>query len=815
MRRDLVRIVCAGLFAVCAVLPPAALAGKAPSVRCADERASTVRKSASAVGKCAARFGQRGDAAERVECEAEALSDALELLARTDAKVGDEGYDCPGDVERLELAGEHAWLSAAIDANVFVGSPPPDACAGKRAKAVTKLAGLQTKCRVKTASKPERLPGCLARAETKVTKKWDSDDCPSASFTPVVDTVTAAVERQFAAFDVRCGDAEVAGFEQCDDGNDVTGDGCEPNCGVSLICGNGFLQGENAEQCDDGNTAVGDGCDADCLVEVCGNGVVQVGEECDDADESALCDHDCTAALCGDEQVNAAAGEVCDRGGDDASCDGDCTPVACGDGYANPAAGEQCDDANDRDGDGCTAECRAEDCAVVGGEVACFYCPPGSSPTPAYDACACDAGFVDGPDGCTDIDECAAGTDGCAQGRPCVNLPGSFSCSIPCTEAAFHQAIADCGAPGGAITFDCTDTTIELANFGGHAARAVHCDDLLIDGLDRNVAFANVPACFDVAVDEADCPDGLRPDGGCDCPDVDGGTHFLGLMGDRITVRNLTVRHFFDGIRTHGEDATVEDVAFERLCDDAFGNETSGVGNVFRYLSVERGCDKCSQSRGDKSATAAEPELRDYYNAVYSHIDFDGCAQPIRLADGGRYLVEQSTMSGGADPDFPCQGPRFTSTPSDDLVVHFFDNVLDGCDRGLRLGLDTEALVAGNTITGGRFRGFLAKADARAALWENTVTGNGGVFSSEPGFGGVALDDDAVLSLGGGSVFVDGDVVSSPGGNTICDNVAADGSPRNVDNLTGATVKAEHNAWCTEDPQSTFAGPVDATPVLQ
>lgn len=53
--------------------------------------------------------------------------------------------------------------------------------------------------------------------------------------------------------------------------------------GVCLdLCGNGVV--ELSESCDDGNRRAGDGCSDVCLAETCGNGVVDVarGEECDD-----------------------------------------------------------------------------------------------------------------------------------------------------------------------------------------------------------------------------------------------------------------------------------------------------------------------------------------------------------------------------------------------------------------------------------------------------------------------------------------------------------------------------------------------------
>lgn len=48
------------------------------------------------------------------------------------------------------------------------------------------------------------------------------------------------------------------------------------------ICGDSIVEG--GEECDDGNTANGDGCNYLCLNEFCGNGVreVETGETCDD-----------------------------------------------------------------------------------------------------------------------------------------------------------------------------------------------------------------------------------------------------------------------------------------------------------------------------------------------------------------------------------------------------------------------------------------------------------------------------------------------------------------------------------------------------
>ena len=46
------------------------------------------------------------------------------------------------------------------------------------------------------------------------------------------------------------------------------------------ICGNGVT--EPGEHCDDANLVDGDGCDSNCTPTGCGNGIVSAGEVCDD-----------------------------------------------------------------------------------------------------------------------------------------------------------------------------------------------------------------------------------------------------------------------------------------------------------------------------------------------------------------------------------------------------------------------------------------------------------------------------------------------------------------------------------------------------
>lgn len=141
-----------------------------------------------------------------------------------------------------------------------------------------------------------------------------------------------------------CGDGIVNSAEVCDDGNVVDGDGCSADCKSIETCGNGVLDHLVGELCDDGNRVSGDGCSADCTLElqVCGNGIVEMGEQCDDGRDSLGCNSDCTFFRCGDKYINLFAGEQCDEGLETTTCDSDCTLPKCGDGHLNPFA-EICD----------------------------------------------------------------------------------------------------------------------------------------------------------------------------------------------------------------------------------------------------------------------------------------------------------------------------------------------------------------------------------------------------------------------------------------------------------------------------------------
>ncbi len=106
---------------------------------------------------------------------------------------------------------------------------------------------------------------------------------------------------------------------------------------------------------------------------LCGNGVLDLGETCDDgnADESDACLSDCQPATCGDGFVRSGV-EQCDDGNavQNDGCSTRCSVGYCGDGVLQSSDGEQCDDGNTIDGDGCSPECWRRDAGADGSAAA-------------------------------------------------------------------------------------------------------------------------------------------------------------------------------------------------------------------------------------------------------------------------------------------------------------------------------------------------------------------------------------------------------------------------------------------------------------
>lgn len=229
----------------------------------------------------------------------------------------------------------------------------------------------------------------------------------------------------------RCGDGTVSGFEQCDDGNTLSGDGCTASCMREVQCtdddgGNtpgkqGTVRGRDNNEtdfCEDPNTLLEFTCSAAgapfanrvtcpngcrfgaCITgSICGNGLIESGEQCDDSNTFSYdgCSSSCqqekekvcvdtdggtqplvrgTASLLGQKITDFCAtdGKLweyrCASPGAITSItytcatpcqNGACTPVLpaiCGNGIIESP--EMCDDGNNRNYDGCSNVCVTE-----------------------------------------------------------------------------------------------------------------------------------------------------------------------------------------------------------------------------------------------------------------------------------------------------------------------------------------------------------------------------------------------------------------------------------------------------------------------
>lgn len=131
---------------------------------------------------------------------------------------------------------------------------------------------------------------------------------------------------------------------------------------IAAECGDGVVW-SGVESCDDGNDVDDDACSNNCAPSSCGDGVIQSGESCDDAN---LEDTDACTNAC--QPAICGDGiiwdtlEACDDAGESMSCDSDCSKAACGDGQVNASADEVCDDGNDINSDECPASCQPATC---------------------------------------------------------------------------------------------------------------------------------------------------------------------------------------------------------------------------------------------------------------------------------------------------------------------------------------------------------------------------------------------------------------------------------------------------------------------
>ncbi len=200
------------------------------------------------------------------------------------------------------------------------------------------------------------------------------------------------------------------------------------------VCGDGVVEADEA--CDDGdaNADAPDKCRTNCALPACGDTIVDGGEGCDDGNlvGTDACTNACKVATCGDGSVQAGV-EQCDDGNLVATdaCTSACEPAACGDSFVQ-AGVEQCDDGNLVATDACTSACKVATCGDGFVQAGVEACDDGPANADAPDKCRkscklpiCGDGIKDAAESCDDgnQNDSDACSNACTQSNP-PQIPG-------------------------------------------------------------------------------------------------------------------------------------------------------------------------------------------------------------------------------------------------------------------------------------------------------------------------------------------------------------------------------------------------------
>ena len=269
-------------------------------------------------------------------------------------------------------------------------------CANKGADAGTQAAtdcarsDLVAQCPINTTPQLEidAESACSASGSIDVTQGSDSLDgggavqnaCVGSGSCRLVCTLNSPCQwgiQQISPTDgILCAEApDGCGNGQCDAGE--TPATCPNDCEMECTPGQGRCDGDGLQSCNlrgqwegtlacpSGQRCVLTGGQAQCAVAGCGNGFVDIDEDCDDGPNNAdteRCTTMCKRARCGDGLVWNGQ-EQCDDGNESNTdaCVVECRIAICGDGFIYDGQ-EECDDGNLENADACTNACEDARC---------------------------------------------------------------------------------------------------------------------------------------------------------------------------------------------------------------------------------------------------------------------------------------------------------------------------------------------------------------------------------------------------------------------------------------------------------------------
>jgi len=399
------------------------------------------------------------------------------------------------------------------------------------------------------------------------------------------------------------------------------------------VCGNGLV--EDGEDCDGDGAGTGGetaACDTDCTFQSCGDGIVNTTalETCDGdgagtGGETATCDTDCTVAVCGDGVINTTFGDVCDgdgagTGGETAACDTDCTLQSCGDGIVNTTALETCD--GDGAGTGgetadCDTDCTAQSCGDGVINTTALETCDGDGAGTGGETADCDTDCTaqscgDGVINTTALETCdgdGAGTGG--ETADCDTDCTAQSCGDGVINTTALETCDGDGAGTGGETVDCdTDCTAQQCGDGVINTTALEtCDG---DGAGTGGETATCDSdctaatCGDGTINNTageTCEGGKTVDCDSDCTAVTcGDGHVNATAGEMCDG---------DGAGTGGETATCDTDCTTATCGDTVVNAAAGEACDDGAESATCNADCTASSCGDGVANTAAGEACD------------------------------------------------------------------------------------------------------------------------------------------------------------------------------------------------------------
>ncbi|MEM8609207.1 MAG: hypothetical protein AAGF92_19045 [Myxococcota bacterium] len=629
----------------------------------------------------------------------------------------------------------------------------------------------------------------------KICNQLDTNPCTANSWRVLPEIECVVEDQPFIADGTTCMDGASTGV-------------CQAGvCVVSSVCGDGIVEG--GEGCDEGaNNVTGEGnCLPDCSgFQVCGDGAGNGDEVCDDGvnDGGPMECLSCTSfQICGDGSVTGT--EACETNetvncqtlgggfiGGTADCNGTCeafdtsactTELNCGNGNVDP--GEACDDGINDGGEGECLACQSVQTCGDGAAEGTEVCDSGASNGSGEGAClgdcsgvqSCGDGVPNGTEACDDGNDNGGGDGFCLS-----DCSGTQTCGdgtqngTEVCDDGINDGGADECLPGCGSIQTCGDGTQNGTEFC-EQGDAVACTSLGGGFLGGTASCDATCAAWDISTCTTSSDCGNgQIDPGEACDD---GTNDGG-EGECLACGGIQVCGDGNAEGTEACDEGASNGSGPGVCvDDCSGVQLCGDG-------VQNGTEACDDGANVGGDNGCLP------GCVGLQVCGDGSVNGTETCDDG-------VNDGGEGECWACVSLQTCG-----------DNVAEGtesCDDGVQNGTGnnlclsdcsdtqvcgdgtqngTEFCEQGDSITctslGAGFLGGTASCDSACAAWDVstcTTSGDCGNGTTDPG----EVCDDGVNDGGEGECLACQGTQScgdgTPEGTESCDDGPANGSGDN------------------------------------